>query len=88
MIQASLRPSGTPTGRSTPIALTVLTRRSGQAELPLAAQIEGMLFVAAEPVVPSQLAEALAVSASRVEAALQELENSLRPRGLRLQRQG
>jgi segregation and condensation protein B len=54
--------------------------------LPLAAQIEGLLFVAAEAVAPSQLAEALQVSASMIEMALQQLEDALRPRGLRLQR--
>jgi segregation and condensation protein B len=55
-------------------------------DLPLSVQIEGLLFVAAEPVAPSHLAEALDVAPSMVEAALNELELSLQTRGLRLQR--
>src|SRR5258708_2029644 len=55
-------------------------------DLPLAHQVEGLLFVAAEPVMLSHLAEALEVAPSMVEAALGELELSLRSRGLRLQR--
>ena len=55
-------------------------------DLPLAVQIEGLLFVAAEPVAPTHLAEALDVAPSMIEAALQELETSLQTRGLRLQR--
>jgi segregation and condensation protein B len=55
-------------------------------ELPLAVQIEGLLFVAAEPVATANLAEALDVAPSMVEAALQELDASLQTRGLRLQR--
>jgi segregation and condensation protein B len=55
-------------------------------DLPLSVQIEGLLFVAAEPVAPASLAEALDVTASTVERALKELEDSLQARGLRLQR--
>ncbi len=55
-------------------------------EMPLAAQIEGLLFVASDAVAPSQLAEALDVSTSSVEVALNELDVTLRQRGLRLQR--
>ncbi|HEY9152958.1 MAG TPA: SMC-Scp complex subunit ScpB [Anaerolineales bacterium] len=55
-------------------------------DLPLAVQIEGLLFVAAEPVAPAHLAEALDVAPSMIEAALKELEASLQTRGLRLQR--
>ena len=55
-------------------------------ELPLSVQIEGLLFVAAEPVAPAHLAEALDVAPSMVEAALKELESSLQARGLRVQR--
>ncbi|MGA7194319.1 MAG: SMC-Scp complex subunit ScpB [Anaerolineales bacterium] len=54
--------------------------------MPLAVQIEGLLFVAAEPVAPTHLAEALDVAPSMIEAALQELDASLQTRGLRLQR--
>ncbi len=55
-------------------------------DLPLATQIEGLLFVAAEPVPLAQLAEALDVNATVVEAALLELDAALQTRGLRLQR--
>lgn len=55
-------------------------------ELPLSIQIEGMLFVAAEPVPFAHLAEALNVNSTMVEAALHELDISLTKRGLRLQR--
>ncbi len=55
-------------------------------DLPLSVQIEGLLFVAAEPVPTANLAEALDVDPSMVEAALKELETSLQTRGLRLQR--
>ncbi len=54
--------------------------------MPLAAQVEGLLFVASEAVAPSQLAEALDVSVSSVEVALNDLESTLSKRGLRLQR--
>ena len=55
-------------------------------DLPLAVQLEGLLFVAAEPVTPAHLAEALDVAPSMIEAALIELDASLQTRGLRLQR--
>lgn len=55
-------------------------------DLPLVVQLEGLLFVAGEPVTPAHLAEALDVSTSLVEAALKELDASLASRGLRLQR--
>ena len=55
-------------------------------ELPLSVQLEGLLFVAAEPVPLAHLAEALDVDSTMVEAALKELEGSLETRGLRLQR--
>ena len=54
--------------------------------LPLSVQIEGLLFVAAEPVTLGQLAETLNVNSTLVEAALNELDISLASRGLRLQR--
>jgi segregation and condensation protein B len=56
------------------------------AELSLAAKIEAMLFVSAEPVPVAQLATALDVTASVVERGLKELDESLANRGLRLQR--
>jgi segregation and condensation protein B len=55
-------------------------------ELPLSVQLEGLLFVAPDPVPLAHLAEALDVNSTMVEAALQELESSLKNRGLRLQR--
>jgi segregation and condensation protein B len=54
--------------------------------LPLSVQIEGLLFVAAEPVTPAHLAEALQVAPALVETALKELEAALQDGGLRLQR--
>ena len=55
-------------------------------ELTLAAKIEALLFVSAEPVPVAQLATVLDVNSSVVERGLKELEDSLRERGLRLQR--
>ncbi|MEW6404666.1 MAG: SMC-Scp complex subunit ScpB [Chloroflexota bacterium] len=59
---------------------------SQPSELTLAAKIEAMLFVSAEPVPVTQLANALDVSASVVERGLKELDDALYGRGLRLQR--
>jgi len=55
-------------------------------ELSLPALLEGLLFVAAEPVAPSQLAAALDLNVTTVDKGLEELEEQLRARGLRLQR--
>ena len=55
-------------------------------ELSLAAKIEAMLFVSAEPVPLGQLVQALEVTQSVVERGLKELEEALMTRGLRLQR--
>jgi segregation and condensation protein B len=55
-------------------------------DLPLSVQLEGLLFVTAEPVPLALLAEALDVNSTLVEAALGELETTLANRGLRLQR--
>jgi segregation and condensation protein B len=52
----------------------------------LAAQIEGLLFVASESVTLGQLAEVLQAKPAAVEVALAELESMLRQRGLRVQR--
>ncbi|KXK12162.1 MAG: segregation and condensation protein B [Chloroflexi bacterium OLB14] len=57
-----------------------------ETDLSLSAKIEAMLFVSAEPVAVSQLAQALDVTNSVVERGLKELEESLQLRGLRLQR--
>lgn len=56
------------------------------ADLGLAARIEAMLFVSAEPVPLAQLATALDVNVSVVERGLMELDQALESRGLRLQR--
>ncbi len=55
-------------------------------EFSLAAKIEAMLFVSAEPVPVAQLSQALDVTPSVVERGLKELDDSLLTRGLRLQR--
>jgi segregation and condensation protein B len=55
-------------------------------ELSLPARVEGLLFVAAEPVASAQLAAALDMNVTVIEKALDELEEQLRTRGLRLQR--
>ena len=55
-------------------------------ELTLAAKIEAMLFVSAEPVPVAQLAAALDVNSTVVERGLKELEEAFASRGLRLQR--
>jgi len=57
-----------------------------ETELPLSTKLEAILFVAAEPVPMGQLAAALDVSPSVVERGLNELDESLLARGLRLQR--
>ena len=57
-----------------------------ETDLPLAVKLEAILFVAAEPVMTAQLAEALDVAASVIERGLNELDASLLTRGLRLQR--
>jgi segregation and condensation protein B len=58
------------------------------ADPPLAAQLEGLLFVATEPVSVAELAAALNVEAKAVESAIAELEAALGMGGLRLQRHG
>jgi segregation and condensation protein B len=50
--------------------------------------IEGLLFIAPEPVTVQQLAATLECAEDRVEAALDELKDAGRERGIRLQRQG
>lgn len=55
-------------------------------ELDLPGFLEGLLFVAAEPVAPAQLASALDLTVSEIEKGLDQLEEILRTRGLRLQR--
>jgi segregation and condensation protein B len=55
-------------------------------ELPLSVKLEALLFVAAEPVATAQLATALDVAPSVIERGLNELDQALSSRGLRLQR--
>jgi segregation and condensation protein B len=55
-------------------------------DLALAAKIEAILFVSAEPVPLAQLATVLDVSSTVVERGLKELEGALASRGLRLQK--
>ena len=52
------------------------------------AAIEAILFVAAEPVTPGQLAVVLDISVAAVEQGLAQLDGELQTRGLRLQRHG
>ena len=59
---------------------------TSETELPLSAQLEAILFVAAEPVTTAQLAAALDVAPSVVERGLHELDAAFATRGLRLQR--
>lgn len=59
---------------------------SSPIELNLAALLEGLLFVAGEPVAPTQLAAALDLTVTNVEKGLVELDEILVTRGLRLQR--
>lgn len=55
-------------------------------DLSLTARLESLLFVAPTEVTIAQLATALEVSTSKVEACLAELESQYATRGLRLQR--
>lgn len=50
--------------------------------------VEGLLFVASEPVTVNDLASAIGCSVSAIEEALQQLQEHLENRGVRLQRQG
>lgn len=50
--------------------------------------VEGLLFVAPEPVTINHLAAAVEGEAKQVEAALAQLQESYRHRGIRLQQQG
>jgi segregation and condensation protein B len=54
--------------------------------LPLSAQVEALLFVALEPVTLGQLATVLERTTAQINTALDDLDASLRTRGLRLQR--
>jgi segregation and condensation protein B len=60
--------------------------QSTSSELSLAAKIEAILFVSAEPVPVAQLSQVLDVTASVVERGLKELDEIFATRGLRLQR--
>jgi len=57
-------------------------------QIPLAALVEGLLFVADEPVTMARLAEALEVETDAVEVALNAISADGANRGVRLQRRG
>ncbi|MBN1660600.1 MAG: SMC-Scp complex subunit ScpB [Anaerolineae bacterium] len=61
---------------------------SGEQSLSLEACIEGLLFVAGEPVPVERLASILDVNSDQVEAALGALARLYETRGLRIQRHG
>jgi len=63
-----------------------MSESENQNPLDLTSSLEALLFVSAEPVLPSQLGQALEVSLAAVEQGLKELDGELRTRGLRLQR--
>ncbi|OQY32226.1 MAG: hypothetical protein B6243_07630 [Anaerolineaceae bacterium 4572_5.2] len=56
------------------------------AELSLSARLEGLLFVASEPISVTHLGTALEMTTAKIERGLKELDESLASRGLRLQR--
>lgn len=62
------------------------SEENSETDLPLSVKLEAMLFVAAEPVATAQLATALDVASSVIERGLNELDEALSRRGLRLQR--
>jgi segregation and condensation protein B len=55
-------------------------------EMSITALLEGLLFVAGEPVAPIQLAAALEIPVTEVEKGLEQLDLELASHGLRLQR--
>lgn len=57
-------------------------------ELQLVTIIEGLLFVASEPVTMQYLADVVERPLGQVETALEQLKEAYRQRGMRLQRQG
>ena len=57
-------------------------------DLSLPAILEGLLFVASEPVAISHLASVTQKSAAKIETAIDELREHFQERGIRLQRQG
>jgi segregation and condensation protein B len=59
---------------------------SSSIDLNISAALEALLFVAADPVAPAQLASALELTITEVEKGLEELSQVLEKRGLRLQR--
>ncbi len=54
-------------------------------ELSITAKLEGLLFVAAEPVSLTQLGTVLELTPAKMKAALNELDEALATRGLRIQ---
>jgi segregation and condensation protein B len=80
--------SSTPdTGSAADYSTGVQSNRASEkaSSLGLAARIEGLLFVAAEPIAVSQLARFLDATAAEVRLALGEMAEALMSRGIRLQ---
>ena len=65
-----------------------MSESENRTPISLTATLEALLFVSAEPVLPSQLAETLGLSVAAVEQELEALNSQLLTRGLRLQRHG
>jgi len=63
-----------------------MSKSENTTQLALPAALEALLFVSAEPVPSAQLAAALEISTVDAEAGLNELDETLQTRGLRLQR--
>jgi segregation and condensation protein B len=63
-----------------------MSESENQSPLDIPAALEALLFVSAEPVMPSQLAGVLEISTSAVEQGLMQLDGELQSRGIRLQR--
>jgi len=67
---------------------SMTTNAESNGNLPLTAQLESLLFVAAEPAPLAILAEALSVPRATVEAALKDLAQEYSQRGLQILRLG
>lgn len=65
-----------------------MSNSENEPQLALSAALEALLFASSEPVSPLQLALAMEISGTEIDKGLQDLENILKSRGLRLQRYG
>ncbi len=63
-----------------------MTEAEETSSISLHARLEALLFVAGEPVSPSQLAAALETTPAQVEAALADMEKAFVGRGIHIQR--